>query len=243
MTQDCHESLKHYLDNPGETPGAEWVEEMKERYPYFALPAILRLQRCDNLDEEEKSTLARRAAIRYSSRKSLYDLIGEQASQYASFYPAETTKPLDTETTIDRFLDTYGANDQNEIKALSSLIFNPVGDYRFDEDDIPQNDTPKTEQDSLIDRFLDGSDDTRPADGSPATPPAIPLPPPIPEVVCAEREDPGTLSESLAKIYIKQKKYSKAYQILQEVLRQHPEQNHLQDQLRFLRKLMAATGK
>ena len=73
MTQDCHESLKHYLDNPGETPGAEWVEEMKERYPYFALPAILRLQRCDNLDEEEKSTLARRAAIRYSSRKSLYN--------------------------------------------------------------------------------------------------------------------------------------------------------------------------
>ena len=206
MTQDCHESLKHYLDNPGETPGAEWVEEMKERYPYFALPAILRLQRCDNLDEEEKSALARRAAIRYSSRKSLYDLIGEQASQYASFYPAETTKPLDTETTIDRFLDAYGANDQNEIKALSSLIFNPVGDYRFDEDDIPQNDTPKTEQDSLIDRFLDGSDDTRPTDGSPATPPAIPLPPPIPEVVCAEREDPGTLSESLAKIYIKQKR-------------------------------------
>ena len=204
MTQDCHESLKHYLDNPGETPGAEWVEEMKERYPYFALPAILRLQRCDNLDEEEKSALARRAAIRYSSRKSLYDLIGEQASQYASFYPAETTKPLDTETTIDRFLDAYGANDQNEIKALSSLIFNPVGDYRFDEDDIPQNDTPKTEQDSLIDRFLDGSDATRPTDGSPATPPAIPLPPPIPEVVCAEREDPGTLSESLAKIYIKQ---------------------------------------
>lgn len=243
MTQDCHESLKHYIDNPGEVPGAEWVEEMKERYPYFALPAILRLQRCDNLNEEEKSALARCAATRYSSRKSLYDLIGEQASQYASFYPAETEKPLDTETTIDRFLDAYGANDQNEIKALSSLIFNPVGDYHLEEDDMPENDTPKTEQDSLIDRFLDGSNDSRPADGSTTTPPAIPLPPPIPEVVSAEREDPGTLSESLAKIYIKQKKYSKAYQILQEVLRQHPEQSHLQDQLRFLRKLMAATGK
>ena len=51
--------------------------------------------------------------------------------------------------------------------------------------------------------------------------------------------DDSMLSESLAKIYIKQRKYSKAYEIIRNLSLNFPEKSiYFADQLRFLQKLM-----
>jgi len=49
----------------------------------------------------------------------------------------------------------------------------------------------------------------------------------------------STLSESLAKIYIKQRRYAKAYEIISDLSLKFPEKSvYFADQLRFLQKLM-----
>ena len=54
-----------------------------------------------------------------------------------------------------------------------------------------------------------------------------------------ETSDDSTFSESLAKIYIKQGKYSKALEIIKNISLKFPEKSvYFADQIRFLKKLI-----
>lgn len=83
-------------------------------------------------------------------------------------------------------------------------------------------------------------DDTTPTHGETAAP----LTPEKPEATAAKKDShigpaPSSLSESLAKIYIKQGKYERAYEIISDLNLKNPEKSiYFADQLRFLRKLM-----
>lgn len=243
MDNENLDILNRYLSDESAIPSAEWVGEMMGKYPCFVLPAVLRLKRCCDIQAEERQKLLSFVALRFPDRKTLYELVGEDGAKFVGFYPQQQPEQLDTDTTINRFLDSYGADDANEINALSNLIFNPVGDYRFDDDDEPAlPSAPKDEQDRLIDSFLQGGNVAAAPIAADST--SVPQPPELPkESVSVAREDSGTLSESLAKIYIKQKRYEKAYKILLEISSKHPEKAiHVRDQLRFLRKVMVAKG-
>lgn len=54
-----------------------------------------------------------------------------------------------------------------------------------------------------------------------------------------QTENSGVFTETLARIYIKQGKYERAYQIIERLYNQHPHKSaYYVDQLRFLEKLM-----
>ena len=56
----------------------------------------------------------------------------------------------------------------------------------------------------------------------------------------APAQHPGTLSESLARIFIRQKRYRQAYDIISDLNLNYPEKSvYFADQLRFLRRLIA----
>ena len=68
----------------------------------------------------------------------------------------------------------------------------------------------------------------------------------MPEMAVATRKnesltkDEGFLTESLAKIYIKQKKYAKALEIIKKLSLKYPEKNvYFADQIRFLEKIIS----
>ena len=59
-----------------------------------------------------------------------------------------------------------------------------------------------------------------------------------------EEENSGVFTETLARIYIKQGKYQRAYEIISRLHQQHPDKNgYYVDQLRFLEKLMLNSKK
>ena len=61
----------------------------------------------------------------------------------------------------------------------------------------------------------------------------------IPETPLTESTDEAFLTESLAKIYIKQRRYSKALEIIKKLSLKYPEKNiYFADQIRFLEKLI-----
>ncbi len=59
------------------------------------------------------------------------------------------------------------------------------------------------------------------------------------EVSAAEEEDDSCFTETLAKIYVKQQRYSKALEIIKKLSLKYPKKNaYFADQIRFLEKLI-----
>ena len=242
IANDIHEILA----DKERTISREWLDETRAKYPYFSLPTLLYLHRnhdAEGLDEE----LLAQLAIASPDRKAIYAILGEEAEKFNSFYPPEPTPAQpDTDSTLDTFLATYGNTDEKELELLNRMIFNPVPDYAQmlaaeEERSTPANDRDAEGDDALINRFIlknkerpgyfpsgdhAGQDREEPeTEKVPIESPAI--------------TDDSMLSESLAKIYIKQRKYSKALEIIKSISLKFPEKSiYFADQIRFLRKLV-----
>ncbi|MFG6397750.1 MAG: hypothetical protein K1V89_10530, partial [Muribaculaceae bacterium] len=98
--------------------------------------------------------------------------------------------------------------------------------------DLPQAEPTGNSRDDRINRFILS---VRSREESQKTSPAPEIKAPAPAAANS------LLSESLAKIYIKTRRYERAYEILNRLSLDFPEKNaYFADQLRFLRKLMVA---
>ena len=226
------------------------LRDLTRRYPAFPLPAITLLElHGDSLSETETAALRLHLAIITSDRKALFDLLGEQAESFASIYPpAPPRTATTTENVIDTFFANYGSADPTETELLERMIFNPIpSDYSeqlLAESDLTPADT--ADEDSLesrIDAFL--------RDHSPEPEPEKPVVTPPAEKprrsekqrttahTSPARSDDSLLSESLAKIFIKQGRYERAYEIISNLSLNYPKKSiYFADQLRFLQKLI-----
>lgn len=246
------DTLRHLIEHPEAPVEDAWVEEMWESYPFFSLPAVLKLEReGDTLAADRRKQLMFRVAVGQSSPEMLYRAIEDADGSYASFYPSEEVNDRpSTNDAITTFIDNYGSEDAREKEILERLIFNPVPDYAQiladeEERNLPspeeaQGDTP----DSVINAFILKDRDRHSRSAVQEEEKSEPLP----AVPAEEKKEPiqhpviqedSLLSESLAKIYIKQHRYDKAYEIITGLNLKYPEKSvYFADQLRFLQKLM-----
>lgn len=234
------------------------IEELLRDYPYFTLPAALLLARDGaSLDADTRRRLEARVAISVPDRAALQRLVTPDGNRFNSFYPDEQPcAPLSTDEAITTFISNYGQADPHEEALLERLIFNPTPDYaqllaREEERSVPEpvDLAAADSQDALINAFIlksrqDGDVGTRRAaspnaesksDTDTTATPAQTAPVQQPQ----ETADDTLLSESLAKIYIRQRRYSKAYEIIRNLSLNYPEKSiYFADQLRFLQKLI-----
>lgn len=250
---DIESDINRLLADDHAPVSALWLEEAQREYPYFALPAILYLQRTADISPTEREKLLSRIAIAFPDRCALYDLLGEDAKRFENFYPPieEPATPT-TNATLDSFLDRFGKTDDKETEILNQIIFNPTPDYAqmLIAEEAKEaaagkrtaSPAAKSENDLLIEKFIE-QDAAAPA--PPKTPVHTVTPPPFhphsePEKVQQpEAANDSMLSESLAKIYIRQHKYSKALEIIESLSLNFPEKSiYFADQIRFLRKLI-----
>lgn len=240
------DDIRRLLADPSLPVSADMVRESFNSHPCCVLPALLYLKQNGIGDNDE---LLARVAIASPDRKALAMLLGTDAKRFAAFYP-EDPQPAtpDTDTTIDRFLDSYGNSSPKEIEAINKAIFNPVPDYadvllaKEQEEDDSGADEAMSKEDELINNFI-----ALTKEQEKRVPPT-----PHPEINDEEKaeiaNDPvgspaaandSMLSESLAKMYISQHKYSKALQIIQNISLTFPEKSiYFADQIRFLKKLI-----
>ncbi len=248
------------------------VEKLMKEYPFFTLPAVTLLQREGQaIPADTRRRLMEQVALNTPEPSGLAMLTDSDAPTWANFYPAEKKKPVSTEDVIDTFLATYGHSSPKEDALLERLIFNPPTDYSAiladgDSDSLPAApDAADNSQDALINAFIlknstcdiikNSAQDT-PADASPDTtassvetvssatpaPSCIPTPSDHPTPVTESNAD-TSLSESLAKIYIRRRRYDKAFEIIHNLSLKNPKKSvYFADQLRFLRKLMLISG-
>ncbi len=216
---------------------AATAQELGDEYPFFTLPAVLALK-STGLDVDTRRNLLGRVALNAPDGDTLMYLVDRDGEKFANFYPVE--KPDATPTTdvaIDTFLDTYGKIDEHEQKLLERLIFNPVPDYsqvlvKESEGTVRE---ATSGQDAMLDAFLASQEQASAEVGGEEL--AEVQPSVRHEAVKAQADAP--LSESLARIYIKQQRFDKAYEIIHQLSLNYPKKSiYFADQLRFLRKLM-----
>lgn len=240
--QSLHQLLTAISDGTGLTYArdAALVDDLAAQYPFLSLPAAMMLRNDPDIPAEYAESLKARIALNAPDMDSLMRLIDPSGAGFASFYPAspEPETPS-TDKAIDTFLDNYaqpGAADLHEQQLLERLIFNPVpADYAqtlVDENETADNDAPLSEQDAMLEAFLASQDN--------ATGHSSPEPAMTDLTTTHVKTAPDApLSESLAKIYIRQKRFDKAYEIISRLSLNFPKKSiYFADQLRFLQKLM-----
>ena len=225
----------------------EWLEHAQQDAPYCVLPALLFLQRNGVKGNED---VLERLAIAFPDRRALALMLGEDAGTLAGFYPPEALPETpDTVTTIDRFLDNYGKTSPGEVEAISRAIFNPQPDYadvlaaqeREEGEGIKSGDGDS--QDKLINQFI--AEQMQMGEKAAKTPVTIPVGEQEKAEIAEEtienptQNDDSMLSESLAKMYIAQHKFSQALEIIKRISLKYPEKSiYFADQIRFLTKLV-----
>ena len=245
MTNWIEDVKRLAADDSGEVT-RQWLERTRHDAPYCVLPQLLFLKH--NGVKGNEDVLAQ-LAIAFPDRRALALMLGEDAGLLTGFYPPEALPETpDTVTTIDRFLDNYGKTSPSEIEAINRAIFNPQPDYA----DVLAAQEMKEggvkldggdDQDNLINQFIAEQMHL----GEQAA--QIPITAPVGEREKAEiadltidkptQSDDSMLSESLAKMYIAQHKYSQALEIIERINLKYPEKSiYFADQIRFLTKLV-----
>lgn len=225
-------------------------------YPYYQTARLLLLQNMYLLHETSFDDELRRAAIYITDRKTLFNLV--EASHYHIKTAAEKIEEEAREaqrseqsnnrtlSIINEYLESTPKDSQNEdnYTGRKPTPADAAVDYvayllktESQEDKEAEADRPQMKGQDLIDSFINDNGGKIQLQDKPTY---------KPETEDEEDKqneqndyDEGYFTETLAKIYIKQGRYSKALEIIQRLNLNYPKKNaYFADQIRFLRKLI-----
>ena len=215
-------------------------------YPYYQPARLLMLKNMYLLHDASFDEELRRAAVYITDRKVLFNLVE------ASHYEVKTATPKPrteadgenrTLSIIDNYLDTADKTQpqpEEDDKAKPTPADAAV-DYvaylmkiESEEEKAQQESSPQMKGQDLIDSFINKEGGKITLQDTPTY---------VPQTENTEEEqnegDEGYFTETLAQIYIKQGRYSKALEIIQRLNLNYPKKNaYFADQIRFLQKLI-----
>ena len=223
------------------------LRNMLARYPYFQSLRLLYLKNLYILHDINFGAELRKAVLYIADRRKLFQLIeGDRFAVQSRKKGVPLTEVLKNEPSVDRTLALIDA-------FLSTVPEEVVGQTTFDysmdyttyllEDNTTAAESeevaPKLKGYELIDDFIEKSESEAPLCLKPLKEEAEISVTPSEEVSAAEEEDDSCFTETLAKIYVKQQRYSKALEIIKKLSLKYPKKNaYFADQIRFLEKLI-----
>ena len=227
----------------------EEVNQWTVKYPYFVVPQLSALEYDVEMTQKERQKMLAAVAVRVGDREELATIIGEDLPDFAEFYP-DSQQIVTTTSVIDSFLDTFAPGGSKETELLSKVLFSDTPDYasqflKESADEVVTSDKIEmTEEERMIERFIakdkeksslveDVSDKEIKSKSEKLTNREETA-----EIVLQE-PDNSSLTESFARVMIKNGNYRKALQIITELSLNNPEKSiYFADQIRFLKKLI-----
>ena len=216
------------------------------RYPYFQTARLLYLKNLFLLHDVSFNEELRRSALYISDRRILFELVeGVRNGMDTPEKPGELEIGANVDRTlslIDAFLDSLPEEEKMPETLVAPEITTDYVAYLMKEEkpDEQQPTSSKLQGQELIDTFLEKSD------GEPFA--LLVAEDSVSPDVKHEKEsddadeildDESYFTETLAKIYVKQQRYSKALEIIRKLNLNYPKKNaYFADQIRFLEKLI-----
>ena len=215
-------------------------------YPYHQTLRLLMLQNLYLLHDPSFDEELRRAAIYVTDRRVLFNMVEAAHYQLRKVTTPPTGSGNRTAELIDTFLDTIPQEEAKPRKRRPTpadaaidyvaYLLDTEGDSAAKEPEP----VPEMRGQNLIDTFIN-------ADKGRFTLSDVPLPEEeTPKVAEQPEEEVGEeyFTETLARIYIKQGRYSKALEIIRRLSLQVPKKNaYFADQIRFLEKVIINNSK
>ena len=225
-------------------------------YPYYQTARLLMLQNLYLLHDPSFDEELRRAAIYITDRRVLFDMIeaahyrvrkspGKDSSSSSSSSTSSSTSPSSrTSTLIDNVLDSLPKEDSQQKSKRKPTPADAAVDYVAylleTEGDAAVKPVPEMKGQALIDSFINSDKGRIVLNEGPLLIPQSEKEDEIPQETVGEEY----FTETLARIYIKQGRYSKALEIIQRLSLQFPKKNaYFADQIRFLEKLIINNNK
>ncbi len=231
------------------------LQQMIAAFPYFQTARFLYLKGLYLMHDPSFGEELRQTALYVADRKVLFDWI---EGDYYKLKPVPRKRHTQeseggvgsdrTLTLIDAFLESIPASKEEE--ALSASGYEDDGlsadytSYILREEDFSSpaqseeegNMAAPMKGQHLIDQFIRNTDEnTPPLEEKEVEDTESPETEKLPSI----DEDDGYFTETLAKIYIKQQRYSKALEIIRRLSLKYPKKNaYFADQIRFLEKLV-----
>jgi len=215
-------------------------------YPYHQAARLLMLQNLYLLHDTSFDEELRRAAIYITDRKVIFNLV-EAAHYKIKNQQPKDNKPKErasnenrTISLIDSFLDSIPADKEETVKKRKPTPADAAIDYvsylletEYDDGKTQHDCAPELKGQSLIDDFINKEG------GKIKLKDELEY---LPQIELSDEKkdmDEGYFTETLAQIYIKQGRYSKALEIIQRLNLNYPKKNaYFADQIRFLKKLI-----
>lgn len=227
----------------------EEVKQWTAKYPYFVVPQLSALENNVEMSPKERQKMLAAVAVRVGDREELASIIGEDLPDFAEFYP-DSQQTMTTTSVIDSFLDTFAPVGSKETELLSKVLFSDTPDYasqflKESADEVAASDEAEmTEEERMIERFIAKDKEKSPLAKDSSEKDVKPKSEKltnkeeIAETVLQE-PDNSSLTESFARVMIKNGNYRKALQIITELSLNNPEKSiYFADQIRFLKKLI-----
>jgi hypothetical protein len=234
------------------------LKQLTEDYPYFHTAKILYLKNLAVLNAVNFIAELERIAIYISDRKKLFTLI--EGTHYGLKVQTTKEEPVEADDSfslVDTFLSFHAPSGETT-PPDSPILFRPSAStdylYWMDSEGTAENtddgNSPKLKGQDLIDSFLEEDKQRIPgkglqsADGDASDYMGEPEEPENGKDAPPPRDEDAYFTETLARIYIRQKRYEKALQIIKNLSLKYPEKNvYFADQIRFLEKLIINTKK
>ena len=242
MQQRIYEWIKH-----PELLNRDTLYELRTllaHYPYFQTARLLYLKNLFLLHDITFGEELRRAALYMADRRILFSLVEGERYTLKSLEKPQTVDEgsgIDrTLSLIDAFLSTLP--EEPATPGIMALPVEAATDYTAyllqeptEEKAVPEE-APKMKGQEWIDNFLEKSEE-QPLIASMTEEEEDET-----EKNEPESEEESYFTETLAKIYVKQQRYSKALEIITRLNLKYPEKNaYFADQIRFLEKLIINT--
>lgn len=236
------ENFYNYIENPNmmDNNSLQSLERVTEQYPYFQTARLLlyknKMQEgTANIEDDLAKT-----AIFCSDRVRFFYFVNEE--KYSMFLKNhDEDKDVDkTLALLDSYLETFSDKKEHEIdKTANNVVSEDYFAYLEKQENksifLSDSDTDenKMQHQDIIDAFLEKANSNKLLSNAP-------------EVIQEEentqsKESEGGefLTETLAKIYIKQKKYEQALAIIKRLSLNFPKKSvYFADQIRFLEYLI-----
>lgn len=227
------------------------LRSMLALYPYFQTARLLMLKNLYILHDPSFDEELRRAAIYITDRKALFELVEAAHYKIKSNTQKKEEKNAGEEpdgnrtiSLIDRFLDSQPEKEEKEKKnKRKPTPADAAIDYvSYLLETESEEEKQLTEQNmkmnglDLIDNFINKEGGRIELKENPEYTPVIDTA----DTESGEDGDEGYFTETLARIYIKQGRYSKALEIIKRLNLNYPKKNaYFADQIRFLEKLLS----
>ena len=228
------------------------LKQIVDEFPYFQVARMLYLKNLSVLNDVRFNAELKKMAICISDRRKLFTLIEGEHYGLQNQLKDKSLTQEDSFSLIDAFL---AKQPEEESKTEASLLFQSSVSTDYIHWTLTKEEKPTEEKEEvrlqhhdLIESFIKSEEERRPGTGldldensSDANAPEN-----IIELEKGQHRplDDSYFTETLAHIYVKQKRYEKALQIIKNLNLKYPEKNvYFADQIRFLEKLIINTKK